>query len=166
MANDYLEIRELYHHGIKGQKWGVRRFQNEDGTLTNEGKERYGFKGEKKDSNGIHYASVKSKSDIEDLGLSMTVEGVNIKNDSDRKKIVDYLKSKKVNVDNLTIVTIMGKDMNSAFGLKGKNAYKDDFHIQSFYGLDETEAYNALKPLGCRWMDDIIYNNERHNGVA
>ena len=32
---------ELYHHGIKGQKWGVRRFQNEDGTLTEKGKERY-----------------------------------------------------------------------------------------------------------------------------
>lgn len=28
----------LYHHGIKGQKWGVRRFQNKDGTLTFEGK--------------------------------------------------------------------------------------------------------------------------------
>ena len=32
---------ELYHHGIKGQKWGVRRFQNEDGTLTPAGKKRY-----------------------------------------------------------------------------------------------------------------------------
>lgn len=29
---------ELYHHGIKGQKWGVRRYQNEDGSLTDEGK--------------------------------------------------------------------------------------------------------------------------------
>jgi hypothetical protein len=32
---------ELYHHGIKGQKWGVRRFQNPDGTLTAAGKKRY-----------------------------------------------------------------------------------------------------------------------------
>jgi len=32
----------LCHHGIKGQKWGVRRFQNPDGTWTNAGKERYG----------------------------------------------------------------------------------------------------------------------------
>lgn len=32
---------ELYHHGIKGQKWYVRRFQNEDGTLTEAGKQRY-----------------------------------------------------------------------------------------------------------------------------
>ena len=33
----------LAHHGIKGQKWGVRRFQNPDGTLTAEGKKHYGF---------------------------------------------------------------------------------------------------------------------------
>lgn len=33
---------ELYHHGIKGQKWGLRKYQNPDGTLTEEGKARYG----------------------------------------------------------------------------------------------------------------------------
>ena len=32
---------ELYHHGIKGQKWGVRRFQNKDGSLTPAGERRY-----------------------------------------------------------------------------------------------------------------------------
>lgn len=32
---------ELYHWGIKGQKWGVRRYRNEDGTLTEDGKKRY-----------------------------------------------------------------------------------------------------------------------------
>ena len=32
---------ELQHHGIKGQKWGVRRFQNEDGSLTDAGRKRY-----------------------------------------------------------------------------------------------------------------------------
>lgn len=32
---------ELYHHGIKGQQWGVRRFQNEDGSLTPDGEKRY-----------------------------------------------------------------------------------------------------------------------------
>lgn len=31
---------ELCHHGIKGMKWGIRRYQNEDGTLTPEGKKR------------------------------------------------------------------------------------------------------------------------------
>lgn len=32
----------LAHHGIKGQKWGVRRYQNPDGSLTPEGIKRYG----------------------------------------------------------------------------------------------------------------------------
>lgn len=33
---------ELYHHGIKGQKWGIRRYQNDDGSLTAAGRKRYG----------------------------------------------------------------------------------------------------------------------------
>ena len=32
---------ELYHHGVKGQKWGVRRYQNSDGSLTAAGRKRY-----------------------------------------------------------------------------------------------------------------------------
>ena len=34
---------ELYHHGIIGQKWGVRRYQNEDGSLTAAGRKKYGY---------------------------------------------------------------------------------------------------------------------------
>jgi hypothetical protein len=32
---------ELYHHGILGMKWGIRRYQNKDGSLTPAGKKRY-----------------------------------------------------------------------------------------------------------------------------
>lgn len=35
-----IDTEELQHHGIKGQKWGVRRYQNEDGSLTPAGKKR------------------------------------------------------------------------------------------------------------------------------
>lgn len=35
----------LAHHGILGMKWGVRRYQNEDGSLTDEGRKHYGYGG-------------------------------------------------------------------------------------------------------------------------
>lgn len=37
MSQDFLQ-----QYGVKGQKWGVRKYQNEDGTLTAEGQARYG----------------------------------------------------------------------------------------------------------------------------
>ena len=40
-SNRFEFYDSLQHHGIIGQKWGVRRYQNPDGTLTEEGKQRY-----------------------------------------------------------------------------------------------------------------------------
>lgn len=46
----------LCHHGVKGQKWGVRRFQNADGSYTNAGIKRYGIKGSQTDKQKMNLA--------------------------------------------------------------------------------------------------------------
>lgn len=53
MQSDYIK-----HHGIRGQKWGVRRFQRTDGTLTPEGRRHK----EKLESTKSEYKKLKSKS--------------------------------------------------------------------------------------------------------
>lgn len=59
----------LEHHGIKGQKWGVRRFQNKDGTRTDAGKKREWNNSDEQvheDYNKAHNSkSVKNMSDAE-----------------------------------------------------------------------------------------------------
>lgn len=39
----YNYNQDLYHHGIKGMRWGIRRYQNEDGSYTAAGRKRYGL---------------------------------------------------------------------------------------------------------------------------
>lgn len=43
-----MEQYYIAHHGVTGQKWGVRRFQNKDGSLTRAGRKRYGVDDPKK----------------------------------------------------------------------------------------------------------------------
>ena len=56
---EFIRESDLTHHGIKGQKWGQRRFQNDDGTWTAAGKERYGGTGNDVASTKAAYRAAK-----------------------------------------------------------------------------------------------------------
>lgn len=75
---------ELYHHGIIGQKWGVRRFQNSNGSLTAAGKQRYGGKSKSTVENPPAVVKTKNPSNLSSKDtIRILNESENILNKSD-----------------------------------------------------------------------------------
>lgn len=81
-------VTYLAHHGIKGQKWGVRRFRNNDGSLTAAGKQRYND-GETSEQRGFN----KKKAAKVALGVAAAAGiGYALANPKSRQIINDYRK--------------------------------------------------------------------------
>lgn len=71
---------EFYHHGIKGMKWGIRRYQNEDGTLTAAGKKRYGSMSDDKLQKSLYKQVKKARAEQTDWSNQWNVNNVIGKN--------------------------------------------------------------------------------------
>lgn len=108
---------ELYHWGVKGMKWGVRRYQNKDGTMTEAGKKRYareareqGYK-DYDDSTGIY--SKKTKKGRQDLDF-----------DANAYAKKDYQRAKNLS-DNTAQATRSMREINNK-ALRNKQKPKMD----------------------------------------
>ena len=79
-----IDNRYFAHHGILGQKWGVRRYQNLDGSLTEEGRKRNGYNSSKQLEKDLKKASKKKT-------YAEAVEAIS-KNESVREAYVKHAK--------------------------------------------------------------------------
>lgn len=85
MNNTTQECSELYHHGILGMKWRVRRFQNKDGSLTTAGKKRYDSDGD--ESSGESSGETKKKKfSLKKSGSKENIKKTTSKEDESEQK--------------------------------------------------------------------------------
>lgn len=96
----------LEHHGIKGQKWGVRRYQNKDGTRTAAGKKREQSRSDESahdDYNKAH--SGKSVKDMSDAELRNRLNRLQMEKQYSQLTNSDTNKGKKFVSDTMKVAT-------------------------------------------------------------
>lgn len=90
---------ELIHYGIKGQRWGVRRWQNEDGSRTPEGKIRYG-QGDGSSKKGQEKTPTKAESAVSGVNKKPTYTEI-VQNNRARTAEAWYKEMEKTNLSDL-----------------------------------------------------------------
>lgn len=101
-----MDNQELTHAGVKGMKWGVRRYQNPDGTLTPEGKKRYDSKFERMHPKKAKYTK-QLRDDAIDFSIGLKKKSTKLLEElntqkNDEKYIKDFNDSMRKNYSTLT----------------------------------------------------------------
>lgn len=138
---------KLEHAGIKGMKWGVRRFQNKDGTLTDAGKKRYAkLEAELNELGGKHddpaptnKTKAKSVSEMSDDELRERTNRLNLE-----KNYLDALRTSEEKVNRGRRFTNSFKDkMADSFAEKGASAVAD-------------VTVQTLKSIGVKYINERL----------
>lgn len=135
----------LMHHGIKGQKWGIRRYQNPDGTLTAEGRKRYGYS---EYSQEKVYRDIKSKKDIS-YAAKPYVNALNELTQDITKTSNELTESRK-------------KDLRIELNKSNEQIYKDfvKHFITNDLGFDNYTADKAVKQFDDKeFLEYILEEN-------
>lgn len=83
-----MDNNELYHHGIFGMRWGMRRYQYKDGSLTPEGKKRYSDGDSRRNTKTVTNGKAKA---------SVTVTKPKVKTEAEKKAELESTKKEILN---------------------------------------------------------------------
>lgn len=144
MENNYIltSTGELYHWGVKGMKWGVRRYQNKDGSLTPRGKKR------QKELSADEKERASRKNDLKNRRTM---------SDAELKKKIERLKLEKefknlTNEDINSGKTFVNEVMSSAgkkvltIAAAGAMAYAVKAAMTGKFDIGEAAGYIAANP--------------------
>ena len=149
-----MTSNELYHHGVKGMRWGVRRYQNKDGTLTKAGRKKMAkldkeyskLIGQKRNTESPNTSSLPNKkkklSEMTDDEIRERINRINLERDYlDLIKNPDSIKKqdegkgfiKTVRSDVIKPVAIdLGKQALKSGGVKILNSFVKDQELKLY----------------------------------
>lgn len=148
-----MDNTSLAHHGTKGMRWGIRRYQNKDGSLTPAGKKRYGDKEGAEESVEEKRAKLLKSTDAAELYKNRSIlstaeinERLN-RLDTERRLSEAAAKTKKTGFDYVDKALKIGRKINEVYEFTNTPVMKA---LKKKLGLEEAE-----KRLGL----DAVYKN-------
>lgn len=152
----------LIHYGIEGQRWGIRRYQNPDGSLTDAGRKRYGIKDATYDVTKYSrkFGLVGGVADIIRLNKQRKKEAaLDVNRPSDKSK--DYSLSKNTNMTPEQV-----KDFNSKLTWEDKKSYEyvDSMTREKWSGSNKSNFSGTIEysKKGTLGKDEVEFST-RYN---
>lgn len=159
MSEEYL-----VHHGILGMKWGIRRYQNKDGTLTAAGKKHYSNGGKSDGRAGVSREDVKNMSDdelrnainrlrMEAEYIKMTSPEANQNAKKGESYVKAFLKDKGRKLASQYVDAAITSFVNRKFS---GNKNSDDSKFNPMNYIDSDVTIGSLKKLSNNQREEIL----------